>query len=523
MNEILKRSTGTLFLLFFLCSFVDVNGQTNPYNGWHKTYNDTLQGVNMEQALSFLHDKKIKAHREVVVGIIDSGIDTTSVDLIPALWKNKKEKADGRDNDKNGYVDDLHGWNFLGTKDGSFNMTSAGTEEYREFKRLYPKYKSADTSTVSDTTEYAYYERMKKKAGIVSYLRFVNITAMKDEAYCKIDSILKEQQGINIDTLTVSGLANLNIDNETWNNACQAVAVDMLKSGEKTLWKDVRKEHDDNFALMKKRIYGIEHDQDKRLLMGDNMQDANDRFYGNPTLQIEGCMHGTFVAGVIAGQGINNKDVKGVCPEAKLMIIRAVADGDEYDKDIATAIRYAVDNGAKVINMSLGKYASPSAEMVNEAIAYALKKDVLIVQAAGNNKRNIDDVAYFPTAKDSNGNRFANYLRVGSVGRTGKRSSFSNYGATEVDVFAPGEDITSTTLNNEYETSQGTSIAAPVVSGVAAMIRMYFPKLSAADVKEIIISSVRPITELKEYCKSGGIVDAFKAVETAVTYTKKRK
>lgn len=521
MNKELNKIFRILLVLFLLCNVVVVKAQKNPYNGWHKLYNDTLQGVNMEQAKSFLHDKKLKARREVIVGIIDSGIDTTAVDLIPALWKNKKEKQDGRDNDKNGYVDDLHGWNFLGTKDGSFNMTSAGTEEYREFKRLYPKYRNAEKSTVSDTTEYAYYEQMKKKAGIVSYLRFVNMTAMKDRAYCQMDSILAQQRSLDIDTLTINGLAYLDINDKAWDDACQLVAVDLLRGGEKALWKDVRKEHDDNFALMKKRINGIENDADKRLLMGDDMTDANDRFYGNNTLQVDGCEHGTFVAGVIAGQGVKEKSVKGVCPEAKLMILRAAPDGDEYDKDIATAIRYAVDNGAKVINMSLGKYCSPSANMVNEAIAYALKKDVLIVQATGNNKRNIDEVAYFPSAKDGNGNRFANYLRVGSIGRTGKRSSFSNYGATEVDVFAPGEDITSITVGNEFMTSQGTSIAAPVVSGVAAMIRMYFPKLSAKQVKEILMNSVRPVDELKDDCVSGGIVDALKAVETAITYTKK--
>lgn len=507
--------------LLFACFSTSITsfGQATSSIGWHKTYNDTLQGVNSEEALQFLKTKKIKPVKQLIVGIIDSGIDTTVVDLSKALWTNSKEKQDGKDNDKNGYIDDLHGWNFLGTKDKSFNMTSAGTEEYREFKRLFPKYKGIDSTAVMDATEYAYYEMMKKKAGIVNYIKFYGYNAMKDEAYQLIDSILKATPGVQIDTLTINGLAHLPIDDEKWSDACRMLFVDMYKGGKEALWEMVRGTHQKQFDLMKKRIYGIEHDADKRLLMGDDLKNPEDRFYGNSTLQVDGCDHGTFVAGVIAGQGIKNADVTGIFPQAKLMIIRAVPDGDEYDKDIASAIRYAVDNGAKVINMSLGKYTSPDSDMVNDAIAYASKKDVLLVQAAGNNKKDIDKTAYFPSAKDKSGNTFANYLRVGASDKQGNLCSFSNYGKKEVDIFAPGEDITSITVGNEYMKSQGTSIAAPVVSAVAAMLRAYFPKLKAGQVKEILIKSVRPMQQ-EELCVSGGIIDAMKAVELAINYKK---
>ncbi|WP_077155637.1 S8 family serine peptidase [Bacteroides bouchesdurhonensis] len=486
---------------------------------WHKMYNNTLQGVRSEDALHFLKAKKLSPRKQIIVGIIDSGIDTTVVDLQSALWTNRKEKRDGKDNDKNGYADDIHGWNFLGTKDGTFNMTSAGTEEYREFKRLFPKYKDMDSASVKDVGEYAYYEMMKKKAGIMNYIKFFGYTAMKDDAYQLVDSVLQVTPGISVDTLTINGLAHLPIDNEKWNKACETLFVDMYKGGKDALWKKIRDTHRSQFNLMKKRIDGIEHDTDKRLLMGDDMTDPKDRFYGNATLQVEGCEHGTFVAGVIAGQGVGDVSVTGIYPEAKLMILRAVPDGDEYDKDIATAIRYAVDNGAKVINMSLGKYTSPNAEMVNEAIAYAAKKDVLLVQAAGNNKKDIDDIAYFPSAKDKSGAIFSNYLRVGASDKQGKMCSFSNYGRKEVDVFAPGEDITSVTAGNEYMKSQGTSVAAPVVTAVAAMLRAYFPKLKAAQVKDILIKSVRPMQE-EGLCTSGGIVDALQAVKLAMEYKK---
>lgn len=506
-----------IFLIVCTCTSILSYGQISSLLGWHKMYNDTLQGVNSEKALYFLKSKNIKPVKQLIVGIIDSGVDTTVVDLQPALWSNSKEKQDGKDNDKNGYIDDLHGWNFLGTKDKSFNMTSAGTEEYREFKRLFPKYKGIDSTAIKDTAEYAYYERMKRKAGIVNYIKFFGYNAMKDEAYQLIDSILKATPGVQIDTLTINGLAHLPIENEKWIDACRMLFVDMYKGGKGALWEMVRGTHQKQFDLMKKRIDGIENDADKRLLMGDDLKNPEDRFYGNPTLQVDGCEHGTFVAGVIAGQGIKNADVTGIFPQAKLMIIRAVPDGDEYDKDIASAIRYAVDNGAKVINMSLGKYTSPDAAMVNDAIEYAAKKDVLLVQAAGNNKKDIDKTAYFPSAKDKSGNTFANYLRVGASDKQGNPCLFSNYGKKEVDVFAPGEEITSVTVGNEYMKSQGTSVAAPVVSAVAAMIRAYFPKLKAWQVKEILIKSARPMQQ-QELSVSGGIIDALKAVELAKDY-----
>ena len=355
----------------------------------------------------------------------------------------------------------------------------------------------------------------------MSYIKYVGYTAAKDQAYQLIDSVLTTIPGINIDTLTVNGLTHLPIADPAWGNACQTLFVDMFKSGKKSLWKDVHKQHRNTFALMQKRLYGIEHDADKRLLMGDDLKNPSDRFYGNSLLQAKGCDHGTFVAGVIAGQGINNAAITGVWPQARLMIIRAVPDGDEYDKDISIAIRYAVDNGAKVINMSLGKYTSPDADMVNEAIEYALKKDVLIIQAAGNNKRNIDLITYFPSAKDAQGKIFPNYLRVGSSDKKGQLSQFSNYGAKEVDVFAPGEEITSVTVGNKYMVSQGTSIATPIVSGVAAMLRAHFPKLTATQIKEILIKSVRPADNLKDRCTSGGIIDALQAVKLAIEYKKR--
>ena len=485
--------------------------------GWHKMYKDTLQGIRLNEAVDYLAAHDLAPKKSVVVGIIDSGIDTTLVDLKPALWVNAKERKDGKDTDKNGYVDDIHGWNFLGTPDGSFNMTSAGTQEFREFKRLFPKYKEADSTQVTNQEEFAYYEAMKKKAGITNYIKYAQYMKVKDQAYAYMDAVMAERSDLNKDTLTITGLMYLPIATEEWNNACQVIFTDIYKADKKSLWNELVQFHQSHFDLVKTRIESIEHDQDKRLLMGDDLTNSKDRLYGNAILQVEGCEHGTAVAGLIAGQGLVEPEVSGVFPAAQLMILRAVPDGDEYDKDIATAIRYAVDNGAKVINMSLGKYNSPQAAMVNEAIAYAAKKDVLVIQAAGNDGRNIDQVNYYPSALDKKANRFKNYLRVGATDLKGQRSKFSNYGAKQVDVFAPGEKIVCHTLNNEFMVSQGTSLSAPIVSGLAALIRAYFPKLKAHQVKEILMKSVRPMDECG-LSVSGGVVDALQAVQQARNY-----
>lgn len=483
--------------------------------GWHKELNESCRGINLEEAHHLIHKYNLTPRAEVVVGIIDSGIDTTTVDIRESLWLNPGELPGNKDRDGNGYAGDVNGWNFLGTTDGSFNMTSAGTEEYREFKRLYPKYKDVEKPLPADSAEYEYYMQMRRKAGIDSYLKFYAYNALKDDAYSRLDSIATARLPELCDTTSTATVLSLGDGDAAMAQDFDLVATDIIKGGVASPWRKVVATHRDEFALMSKRVAGIEGDQDKRLLMGDDLKDADDIYYGNSTLQADGCEHGTFVAGVIAGRGVTDPAVTGIFPDARLMILRAVPDGDEYDKDVATAIRYAVDNGAKVVNMSLGKMTSPDSAMVNRAIAYALDHDVLLVQAAGNSHINIDSVGYYPSARSADGTPMPNYLRVGASNVKGEASPMSNYGARKVDVFAPGSDIKSNTVGNKYMTSSGTSIAAPVVSAVAAMIRAYFPELSAAKVKEILMKSARKTHHLAGLCVSEGIVDAGAAMAMA--------
>lgn len=493
-----RIAKGGLLSLLLSFGFIPSHAQStfnegDAYVGWHKQLNDTLHGANVTGLYNYIHRKHLKPRRTVVVGIVDSGADTTCVALRPSLWTNEKEILDGKDNDGNGYVDDRHGWNFLGTKDGKFNMTSAGTEEYREFKRLYPKYKqvkNAEQVAPADREEYAYYLDMRKKAKINSYLMFFEISAKKQEALASIDSILHVQPKLSVDTLTLAGLVSLKVTDSRWENLLQAMVTDLYRTPLTTTWTKYLSSARADHQLMARRIYGIEHDKDKRLLMGDNMLDADDRYYGNNNVGIDGDDHGNFVASIVAGQPKDDR-YAGIDPQAKLMIVRVSPEGDEYDKDVSSGLRYAVDNGAKVINLSLGKYTSPQAAMVNEAIAYAAAHDVLIIAAAGNNSRNIDSVAYFPSAVDKDGKPFTNYIRVGASGPDGKRLSLSNYGPAHVDLYAPGELIAGVYPGDKCDVANGTSVAAPVVTAIAAMLRAYYPKLKASEVKNILVRSAR--------------------------------
>lgn len=454
--------TNKLFI-FFCMTFAVSSGAAQPAEsykevaGWHKNYTTERQGANISAALNLLESRGLKPTGHIVVGIIDSGIDTTTVSIQKALWTNAGEKQDGCDTDGNGFRDDLHGWNFLGTKDGTFNMISAGTEEYRQFKQLYPKYKNvANRDTVQDKKEYDFYLRMRKEAKIDQYLRYYEIASK------------------SLDRLDSMSLVRL--------------------------------------QQMAKNIHSIEHEADKRLLMGDNMDDAEDRYYGNPTLTIEGCEHGTFVAGVIGGDAQQDHRFDGIAPDiARLMIVRASPDGDEYDKDIASSIYYAVDNGARVINISLGKYYSPQERMVNDAIRYAADRDVLVICAAGNNSRNLDTIPSYPSGTDRAGRFLPNFMRVGASDEQGQCAEMSNYGSQTVHLFAPGTLIASVFPGNKYDLSQGTSLAAPVVTAIATLLRSYFPYLKAAQIKDLLMETVRPMEDALSI--SGGTVDMLRAVE----------
>jgi subtilisin family serine protease len=302
----------------------------------------------------------------------------------------------------------------------------------------------------------------------------------------------------------------------------------------------------DKEPYFKKVAYGYNENFDPRDIVGDNYEDVDQKIYGNNDVEGPDAAHGTHVAGIIAAVRDNEIGVQGIANNVRIMSVRAVPDGDERDKDVANAIRYAVDNGASIINMSFGKGFSWNKNVVDDAIRYAQKKDVLLVHASGNSNKNIDEEDNFPNDVYEKPKGFLfckkkeakTWLEVGALSwESGENmiAYFSNYGKKEVDVFAPGMAIYSTVPNDSYQIMQGTSMASPVVTGIAAVLRSYFPKLKAEQVKEIIMQSADPIgTKVKvpgsdelvllsEISKSGGIVNVYTAVSLASKTKGKKK
>lgn len=495
---------------------------------WHRFYTDSLQGTRSEEALQWLKANKRKV-KPVIVAIVDTGLDSTTSELRQSLLLNRRERIDTKDNDRNGYVDDLYGWNLLGTADGKLELTSVGREEYREFKRLYPKYKhitKEEELSSAARQEYEYYLSMRKMAGIDRYLRLYELTLAKTRAYAKMDSLLRiyTTEEAAREKLSVQHIMSLKPESVEWISSAEMILPDLLKADSSSTWGELKHRHNNQYTLIRSRVEGIERDVDKRTLLGDDMSKGSDRYYGNPNFGGKGSEHGTFVASLICGAGRIDSNIRGVYPSALILPIKAVPDnGDEYDKDVSIAIRYAVDRGARIINLSLGKYVSPSAQLVNEAMAYARERDVLIVHSSGNNGYRLDLMGkdkrpYFPTGRNAAGQQMDNYLRIGSVGKRGERTKFSNYGAS-IDLYAPGVEIWGVMPGDKLESSQGTSLSAPIVSGIAAMLRAYYPRLKAREIREILIASARTMAENKvdenPHQPILPIVDAWRAVQYA--------
>jgi subtilisin family serine protease len=515
--------------------------------GWHLLSpkdSGGYYGISLAQAYEFLKSKKLKS-TPVIVAIIDSGIDTSHEDLRAVLWHNPGEiPGNGIDDDKNGYVDDVYGWNFLGGRDGR-NVEKDSYEAARVYHQFKTKYegKDIDPSKLSpaDAREYEMWKRSKAEVGNIDPASLLNLRIVKNvlKDALAADSVLKTKlkegyNGKDVDAYTATEeeakKAKKNIlklyrgfeidleqpTGEVINEVTEYVSGEEAKA---------------NASETKPVPYRDE-------IVKDNYQDFNDKFYGNNDVMASknAALHGTHVSGIIGAVRDNGVGVQGVADNVKIMMVRAVPDGDEHDKDIALAIRYAADNGAKVINMSFGKGYSPEKKWVDDAVRYAESKGVLLVHAAGNSSENIDTSWNFPTPVFEDGKRAGNWVTVGASGPSadiksgGLTASFSNYGKKEVDVFAPGVKIYSTVPGgNAYQNLQGTSMASPVVAGLAALILEYYPKLSAKQVKMVIERSAQKPSvkvkepgvgdevELSDISKTGGIINAYEAVKLAST------
>lgn len=491
---------------------------------------DSTFGISTEKAYKEL--LKGKKSSPVIVAVLDGGVDLNHEDLKRVIWKNKKEiSSNGIDDDKNGYIDDIYGWNFLGGKDGK-SIEFETLELTRLVRRDNARFAGLNKETIPSKDQSAYNTFITNRAELEKRLVTAKSNVQGIAGFKYVLEQLVKKMGIAAPTL--KDFENFKPEGQQ-EERMKATLIDVLKD------MDYKTFYEDQIVAGYKQYteqvnYNLNIDYNPREIVGDDPNNSAESNYGNNDIKGPDALHGSHVAGIIAADRANDIGIKGVADNVLIMGVRNTPNGDERDKDVANAIRYAADNGAKVLNMSFGKGYSWDKAIVDEAIKYAISKDVLLIQAAGNDNADIDVEPNFPSRRYLDGNIAASYIVVGASDFKDDESlkaSFSNYGKTNVDVFAPGVRINSTVPGvNKYSEQDGTSMAAPVVAGLAGLIRSYYPKLTAVQVKEIILKSVVKVTHNVKMMKgaetvsipfsdlsvTGGIVNTFNALKLASSY-----
>lgn len=536
----------------FLAGFTAVYAQTEKtqpdpmqdkdlMTWYHKDHASTSTfGVNTQNAYKYLESKGLKP-KTVVVGVLDSGVEVDHPGLVKNMWKNPNEVPNnGKDDDGNGYIDDVYGWNFLG------NKTSDVDVDNMEVTRVVKKYKPIFEGPNSATNK-ANQTNMKEEFDM--YMKSKEIYNKKyPEAqqafqnYSKIKTLIPTMvallNGRNLTPEVVATIRPTTQDQAIAANVLANVAQDPKFAGksaaevDKMLNKEIQ-EALDYYGPQATKQYNLDFDP-RASMVGDNYEDYSERYYGNNHYEGPDAKHGTHVAGIIAGYPQGKEIQYGVAYKvAKIMTVRTVPDGDERDKDVANSIRYAVDNGAKILNMSFGKPVSPGKKYVWDAFKYAQDKGVLLVKAAGNENEDISKNVYYPTNFQNVSDPsayFKNMIVVGASTNNSEflRASFSNFNGKMVDVFAPGDEIYSTVPDGKYEYLQGTSMASPVVAGSAAVLLAYMPNLKPEQIIESLVKTANqstvnamlPTNENNRFdliSRAGGVIDLRKAAEYAYT------
>ncbi len=525
-------------LLFCLTPLLQGQSQDVPQQWFHLDLKkDGYPGISTNRVYSDLLNGKTGS--DIVVAVLDSGVDYEHEDLKDVMWVNDDEiPGNGIDDDKNGYVDDIHGWNFLGNSSGE-NVEF----DNLEMTRLYAKYKekfegkSEDEISKKQREQFKDYKEFEKTidektAQIKPELENLNLF---NEMLLMLEGALDKKD------ITEEDLKEVDSDNPMLSQVAQIVLKMMDESGQS--YPDFKAGFKDYYDYLNGQQYYYDPNLNARKIVGDNYSDPYETGYGNNDVRGPDAGHGTHVAGLVAAARNNGIGMDGIATNVEIMSVRCVPHGDERDKDVANAIRYAVDNGASVINMSFGKGYSPRKKVVDEAIKYAMKNDVLLIHAAGNDGKENTFENNYPNDRFAKSGLFGpkyakNWIEVGAIGYSFDENlvaTFSNYSQSLVDVFAPGVQIYSTVPGSKYKYQQGTSMAAPVVTGVAALIRSYFPTLKAEQVKEVILQSAQrqkfkvvkpgtsdmvPFTQLST---SGGILNAYNAIRLAGTVKGKKK
>ena len=521
-------------LFFLLSSFFLVSSsfsQKAPLNWYLKhPQKDKVFGVGATEAYKLLVNRK---PTDVIVAVIDSGVETDHPDLKDVIWINSDEiPANGIDDDNNGYIDDVNGWSFLGGQGGDIN--NEAMEIARMFQKENRYFAGKDASSIDEGDKDRYENFLKIKSDFNKEQGQLMAQYKGIEYASKYIANVKKQQG------EFSKKANKNYTTK------DAIELKLQKNLKRPFLfispSVIEKQVEGGEAQIGGMIRSntMNADSLRQVIVGDVVNSLSERNYGCNRYEGPDAMHGTHVSGIIAATNGNKVGIDGIAKHAKIMVLRAVPNGDERDKDIANAIYYAVDNGAKIINMSFGKYYTPSKEILDDAIKYAKSKDVLFVHAAGNDAKDKNSEDSYPTRILNDGTIATNWLEVGasSVSKKGSKlvADFSNYGSKTVDLFAPGVDIYSTVPDGKYEDASGTSMASPVAAGVAAIIRGYFPELTAEQVRDVLMETVVSTTKniaipgrkknesvgvMKDVSISGGFINVERAVSYLLSKEKK--
>jgi cell wall-associated protease len=565
MNLYKRIAFAALFIPLFVQA--QTKEKDKPKENWHNLdlQRDGVMGISTEKAYELLKGKK---SNPVVVAVIDGGIDEEHEDLKSVMWKNAAEiEGNGKDDDQNGFVDDIYGWNFIGSSKGSVRYDNL--EVVRLVRKLNDKYASVINSTPLSEAERKEFGQYKKM--VTDYMGRLETARRGHQNFTVLRKTIDEiKSKIGKESPTLKDFDAYEAANETESKVLKVIKSELKKEPD---YAKFRKKMEDYFNHYHAQVnYHLNIDFDPRDSVMDNYANAAEKGYGNADVTGPDAEHGTHVAGIIAAIRTNNLGVKGIADNVKIMGVRAVPDGDERDKDVANAIRYAVDNGAKIINMSFGKGYAWDKAVVDSAVKYAESKDVLLVHAAGNDGKNTDFEANYPNrifgeittqerpivnmpqtsgqqsiggwgrpasipkpAPDTakfNSPSAKNWIEVGASSWKNDENlvaEFSNYGKRSVDVFAPGVQVNSTVPGSKYEPNDGTSMASPVVAGLAALIWSYYPSLTAVQVKEVIMKSVTKVNhkvkisdqgdskkvKLDEISISGGVVNAYSALQLA--------
>ncbi|GAL85572.1 hypothetical protein MYP_2801 [Sporocytophaga myxococcoides] len=499
---------------------------------------DKIAGASVNKAYNLLLKDK-KTRKTVIVAIIDSGVDIDHEDLKGRIWVNEKEiPGNGIDDDGNGYVDDIHGWGFLGNDKGK-NIETETYEFVRMLRKYDPVFKNIQSEAdvpADQVNDYSLYLKVKAK-----HEAEVEEQTKLNETLKKFEKILTDVEKVVLKHLGTSTYTVDDLKEITNANRSVLYARDWLLDRYKQGFSR------EELESMKKRTEtqlkeNLNLSYNPREIIGDDIENINDSIYGNNDVKGPRADHGTPVSGVIGAIRGNGTGIDGIAEDVRFMVLRAVPNGDEYDKDIALAIRYAVNNGANVINMSFGKEFSPQKKFVDDAIRYAEERNVLLVHAAGNSAYDIDEIIHYPSRVCNDGNSVGNWLEVGANSiKANKKlcASFSNYGKKNVALFAPGEEIVSLTEGNLYAMVSGTSFAGPVVSGVAALVWSYYPELTAVELRNILLNTCTNLNKKKvlipggkpdaakvpfsNLSSTGGIVNAYQALLMAEKIVSEKK